>query len=170
MTRLSDDCPAPSGAGTAFARFRRDNDGGMAVPVEFVNEISKVVEGEDSILARCRQISISSNTVSIPQSEVTPWGSTGPQAYVVGEADAITQSKPRLTELRLILRKVACLVPSSEELLSDAPAMQSFIAREAADAGGRGGERHSQAALLPLREVQGPRSGAARGPQRRRSV
>jgi hypothetical protein len=33
MTRLSDDCLAPSGAGTAFARFRRDNDGGMAVPI-----------------------------------------------------------------------------------------------------------------------------------------
>jgi HK97 family phage major capsid protein len=110
-------------------------DGGFAVPEQWRSDIMAKVVGEDSILARCTQIPLSTgNSMTIPYDEDEPWRATGIQAYWEGEAGAATQVKPLLTQKELRLRKLIALVPVTEELMSDAPAMGAYVSRRASDA------------------------------------
>ena len=102
-------------------------DGGFAVPPDFRAAIMSVVEAEDSLLSRCDRLTTSSNSLTVPADQTTPWGTTGPQAYWVGENALLTQSKPSLEERTLKLNKLAVLVPVTDELLGDAPAMTSYL-------------------------------------------
>ena len=102
-------------------------DGGFAVPPDFRASIMSVVESEDSLLSRCDRLTTSSNSLTVPADQTTPWGTSGPQAYWVGENSQLTQSKPSLEERTLKLNKLAVLVPVTDELLSDAPAMTSYL-------------------------------------------
>ena len=59
----------------------------------------------------------SSNTITFPKDETTPWASSGGlQAYWDGENDQLTQSKVALKEHTLRLNKLTALVPVTEEL------------------------------------------------------
>jgi HK97 family phage major capsid protein len=107
-------------------------DGGFAVPVDFRTAIMEAVMGEDSLLPRCDQITVSGNTFTCPYDMTTPWQSTGGvQAYWDGEAAAATQSKPALEERTIKLNKIRALVPMTEELLEDASAMDAYLRRKA---------------------------------------
>lgn len=107
-------------------------DGGFAVPPDFRSTIITKVMGEDSLLARTDQMTTSGNSITIPLDETTPWQSTGGvQAYWESEAGQKAQSKPALTELTLKANKVIALVPMTDELLEDAPAMASYVNRKA---------------------------------------
>jgi HK97 family phage major capsid protein len=64
----------------------------------------------------------------------TPWGTTGVQARWTGEAVAATQDKEPLQEINIRLSKLSVLVPMTEELLEDAPAMGTFVAKKAGEA------------------------------------
>lgn len=103
-------------------------DGGFAVPPDFRTEIVKRVMGEDSLLARTDQMTTSSNSITVPTDETTPWQTSGGiQAYWESEAGQKTQSKPQLSEKTVKANKIICLVPMSDELLQDAPAMASYV-------------------------------------------
>jgi HK97 family phage major capsid protein len=103
-------------------------DGGFAVPPDFRTEIVKRVMGEDSLLARTDQMSTSSNSITVPTDETTPWQSSGGiQAYWESEAGQHSQGKPRLTEKTVKANKIIALVPMTDELLQDAPAMASYV-------------------------------------------
>lgn len=107
-------------------------DGGFAVPQEFRDAITKLVQSEpDSLMARCDQLPISRASIAVPDDETEVWGSSGPQAYWEGEADALGQSKPALKLKEYRLRKLTALVPATEELLEDAPALGAYIEAEA---------------------------------------
>lgn len=107
-------------------------DGGFAVPPDFKTAIMEKVTGEDSLLPFCDQVQTSSNVFTMPIDETTPWQTTdGIQAYWDGEAFAATQSKPRLEERTVRLNKIRTLVPVTEELLEDAPGMDSYLRRKA---------------------------------------
>jgi HK97 family phage major capsid protein len=107
-------------------------DGGFAVPPDFRTEILSKVFGEDSLIARTDRLQSSSNTITLPTDETTPWQSSGGiQSYWTAEGAAKTQSKVALGETTLKLHTLATLVPVTEELLEDAPAMGAYLNRKA---------------------------------------
>jgi len=109
-------------------------DGGFAVPPEWRSEIMRLVMGEDSILARTDRQSVSGNTITFPVDETTAWQSTGGiQTYWDSEASTISQSKPSLTDLTIKLSRLTSLVPVTEELLEDAPAMSGYVTSKAGE-------------------------------------
>lgn len=109
-------------------------DGGFAVPPEMRDQIMVMVDGEESILARAARMTTASNSVSLPIDETTPWQTSGGiLAYWEGEAGTITQSKPNLKQTTVKLNKCTALVPVTDELLEDAPAMASYVPMKAGE-------------------------------------
>jgi HK97 family phage major capsid protein len=107
-------------------------DGGFGVPPDFRNVIISKVMGEDSLISMTDQLSTSSNNITFPADETTPWQTTGGiQAYWESEAGVHTQSKPALVEKTIKANKIIALVPLTDELLDDAPAMASYVNRKA---------------------------------------
>jgi HK97 family phage major capsid protein len=102
-------------------------DGGFAVPPDYRTEIMQAVEGEDSLMALTDPIPTSSNSITIPKDETTPWGTSGVQAYWDGEGDTLAQSKVALGQDNIRLNKLTALVPVTDELLEDAPALGGYI-------------------------------------------
>lgn len=103
-------------------------DGGFAVPPDFQATIIKKILGEDSLLSRTDQMTSSSNSMTVPIDETAPWDATGGiQAYWESEAGQKTQSKPALGEVSVKLNKCIVLVPLTDELLEDAPAMATYV-------------------------------------------
>lgn len=109
-------------------------DGGFLIPPDFRSEIQKKINGDESLLPRTRQFRTSSNNVTMPINETAPWDGTGVQAYWEGEAKKYTPSKDGFGEANFRLHKLTALVPVTEELLSDAPLIESFLATQAPEA------------------------------------
>jgi HK97 family phage major capsid protein len=103
-------------------------DGGFAVPPDWRAEIMKQVEGEDGLMQYVDQQPVTGNGITYPVDEATPWGTSGIQAYWDGEAATMTQKKPVLKDLTVKLHRLTALVPVTDELLEDAPAMGSYVA------------------------------------------
>jgi HK97 family phage major capsid protein len=109
-------------------------DGGFAVPPEWRSEIMRLVAAEDGLLARCDQQTLSGNSITFPVDETTAWQSSGGiQTYWDSEAATISQSKPQLKDLTVKLHRLTALVPVTEELLDDVPAMSSYVSGKAGD-------------------------------------
>jgi len=107
-------------------------DGGFAVPPDFRTTIMEKVAAEASLIARTDQLVSSSNTITIPKDETTPWQSSGGiQAYWEGEAEQHTKSKPALESTSIKLNKLTAMVNVTDELLEDAPALGAYIRRKA---------------------------------------
>jgi HK97 family phage major capsid protein len=107
-------------------------DGGFAVPPDFRTNIMVKVMGEDSLLSRTDQLTSSSNSITLPKDETTPWQTSGGiQAAWENEMAQLTQSKVALEQNTIRLNKLTALVPVTEELLEDAPAMASYMNRKA---------------------------------------
>jgi len=103
-------------------------DGGFAVPPDFRTNIVKRVMGEDSLLSRTDQMTTSSNSITVPTDETTPWQTSGGiQAYWESEAGQMTQSKPQLTDKTVKANKIIAMVPMTDELLQDAPSMAAYV-------------------------------------------
>jgi HK97 family phage major capsid protein len=108
-------------------------DGGFAVPTEWRSAIWEKVAGEASLFSRTDQNPASRNTIVFPGDETTPWQTTGGiQANWEGEGDQLAQSKVALVDKSIRLNKLTALVPVTEELLEDAPALGSYISRKVA--------------------------------------
>jgi HK97 family phage major capsid protein len=118
-------------APTSFGQEGVGEDGGFAVPPDFRSTIMQKVLGEASMLGRCDQLTSGGNTVVFPKDETTPWQSSGGiQAFWEGEAGQFTQSKPNLGSQTYRLNKLTALVPVTEELMDDAPGMDSYLRRK----------------------------------------
>ncbi len=121
-------------APSSFGQEAVGADGGFAVPPDFRTEIMKQVMGEDSLFARTDQQVTSSNALTLPIDTNTPWDtSTGVQAAWVGESGTISGSKPSLKQLETKAHKLAALVPVTEELLADVPALTGYLNSKIAD-------------------------------------
>ncbi|RYE41608.1 MAG: phage major capsid protein [Hyphomicrobiales bacterium] len=119
-------------APTTFGTEGVGADGGFAVPPDFRSAIMQKVMGEDSLLSFTDQQTASGNSITFPADETTPWQSSGGiQAYWEVEGGQKTQSKPALTEKTVKLNKVIALVPLTDELLEDAPAMAGYVNKKA---------------------------------------
>lgn len=125
---------AGNGDRTAFANAvhyeKNGEDGGFLVPEEVSQAIIKKLAGDESLFARTRQFTVSQgNTLSIPIDENQPWNS-GIKAYWVDEGAKITSTKNKLGRAEFKLKKLAAMVELTDELLDDAPAMESYIMAE----------------------------------------
>lgn len=125
--------PRLANAPTTYGSEATGPDGSFAVPPDFRSTILQKVTGPDSLLSRCDQNPTASNGITFPKDETAPWGTTGVQAYWTGEAAQMTQSKPVLEKSTISVEKLTCLVPVTDELLEDAPALGSFVQRKAGD-------------------------------------
>ncbi len=120
-------------AASTYGNESSGTDGGFAVPPDFRAAIFDKAFGEDSLISRTDQQPVSGNSLTFPTDMSTPWGSGGITTFWTGEAAEITQSKPVLEDVTVRLHKLSCLVPVTEELLEDAPAMGSYVTRKAAE-------------------------------------
>lgn len=114
-------------AATTYANESTGADGGYLVPPTYSTELMGVIEDNEPLLARTRQIPISGNTLVMPASEETAHGTTGIQAYWEGEAATMTQTKPVFQNREIKATRLATLVPVTEESLEDAPALGNWV-------------------------------------------
>lgn len=118
-------------APTTYGSEGVGEDGGFAVPPDFRTAIMEKVLAEDSLLSRTDQLTTTSNSITFPADETTPWDSSGGiQAYWSDEAALISQSKPSLKEKQVRLHKLTSLVPVTDELLQDAGALDGYLRRK----------------------------------------
>lgn len=115
-------------AATTYGNEGTGADGGFVVPPDFRNQIWSKIAGEESLVTRTEQMVTSSNGITIPADETAPWDtSTGIQAYWESEGGAKTPSKPAFETKTSRLNKLICFVPVTDELLEDAPALESWL-------------------------------------------
>ena len=119
-------------AATTYGNEGTGGDGGFAVPPEFRRAIWEKVNAEENLLTRCDRLETGSNNMTVPKDETTPWQTTGGvQAYWEGEGAQATASKPALEMSTMRLAKLMALVPVSDELLEDAPGLESWLRSKA---------------------------------------
>ena len=117
------------------AAFEKNGeDGGFLIPEDFRQEIQKKVSSDESLLSRTRQFQTAGNHLVLPTNETAPWDGNGIQAKWEEEGGTYVESKPKFSQKSLRLHKLTALVPVSEELLDDAPALQSWINMSAPEA------------------------------------
>lgn len=102
-------------------------DGGFAIPPEFSKNIWRLSMGEGSLLPMTSNTEVTGNSMVFPKDETTPWGGDGVQAYWKGEATAGTAGKMVLGSEMLRLKELMVMVPVTNELLEDAPALGSYL-------------------------------------------
>jgi len=123
--------PRLMNAPTTYGNESSGADGGFAIPPEFRNEIMQLVEDEEDILGMTDQMTTSTNSMTFPKDETTPWQESGGiQCNWEGEGQQLDQSKPSLKENTIRLNKLTSLVPVTEELLNDASAIDSYLRRK----------------------------------------
>lgn len=119
-------------APTTYGTEAVGTDGGFAVPPQYSSEIVQLLQSEQSLLNLTDQQTTTSNSMSYPVDETSDWQTTGGiQAYWESEAGQMTQSKPSLKLLTTYANKVIALVPVTDELLEDAPALDRYLKRKA---------------------------------------
>lgn len=118
-------------APTTYSQESVGADGGFLVPPDFRTEIWTKVNGEDSLLGRTDQQTTTKHTMTWPSDEDTPWAASGGiQAYWESEASQLSQSKIALETRTIRLNKLTALIPVTEELLEDAPGLDSYLRRK----------------------------------------
>jgi len=128
--RLKIDAAAP----TTFGSEGSGADGGFAVPPAYAADIWTLLTAGDSLLPLCQQLETDGNSLVLPKDETTGWGSTGVIAAWQGEGIALTQLKPALGTEVLRLCKLMAFVALSDELLTDAPGLTTYLPKKAGDA------------------------------------
>lgn len=116
---------------TTYGAEGTNADGGYAVPPDFRSEILKKVQSEESLLSRTDQLTSSTNSITIPTDETTGWqGSGGVLAAWENEGSQFSQTKPSVGQVIVRLNKLGALIPVTEELLEDAPALGTYLGRK----------------------------------------
>lgn len=114
-------------------REKVGEDGGFLVPDDMLDQIQKKIEGDESLLPRTRQLTTAGNRISIPVDENQPWtgSSSNFESYWVGEEKSATESQKKMSECDIKLHKVAAKVSVTDEMLEDAPLIESIIMQDA---------------------------------------
>jgi HK97 family phage major capsid protein len=120
--------PRFQAAATTYGSEGTSADGGYALPPDFRDTINKKVQGEQNLMSLCEQYVTSSNKITVPLDTTTPWQTSG--GVLVNwtdEGTAITNSKPSLAQIDIQAYKLAALVPLTDELIEDVPAINSWL-------------------------------------------
>ena len=112
---------------------KNGEDGGFLVPEEMREEIAQKMGSDEALISRTRQFPIGGNALSLPTDENQPW-TGGVQAYWTAEGQPITGSDHSFGQANWRLHKVAALVKTTDELLEDAVALESYIRSMAPEA------------------------------------
>lgn len=116
----------PQGAPTNV-HVESGEDEGLMVPPEFRKEIwTLIMDGED-VLSMMKPETTSSNQVAIVRDQSTPWDATGIQTRWEGEAKQLTASKLATKGDLVRLHKHFAFVNASDELIEDAPLLNSRL-------------------------------------------
>lgn len=122
-------------APSTFANEAAGADGGFAVPPTFAEEIFIMILAGDSLMPLCDDQKTTGNSMTYPVDQDPPWsGAPGVFASWQVEGQSLAQLKPSLSANTMRLHKLLTFVPLSDELLADAPALQSYLVRKSADA------------------------------------
>lgn len=116
--------------GSNYANESVGEEGGYLVPPEFANSIREYSLEEDALLPLTSSDPVSGNSMRIPVDETTPWGTDGIRAYWEGEAGLSTNTKPKLEQRELRLRKLFGIVPVTDEMLEDSVFVSSYLPRK----------------------------------------
>jgi HK97 family phage major capsid protein len=108
-------------------------DGGFLIPPEFSRDIFTLSLGEDALLPYTDDYDIEGNSMVFPKDETTPWGTDGIRAYWQAEANTGTATKPKLSATTQFLHKMMALVPLTDELIADGPALGQYLNRKIGD-------------------------------------
>ena len=108
------------------------SDGGFLVQQDFSNELLQQVFATGILAPKCRRIQISGNANSMKINGVDETSRASSRAggvigYWKDEAALKTASKPKFRQIELNLKKLIGLCYATDELLSDATALESFI-------------------------------------------
>lgn len=109
------------------------SDGGFLVPPTFSERIMERVYREGGLLERADKHELGGNTMIFPRNNESSrvdgsrWG--GVQTYWTQEGLTITASSPTFGQVRLDLHKLACVVPLTNELKQDAPAVEGYLTK-----------------------------------------
>lgn len=116
-------------AATSFGAEGVGPDGGFAVPPDFRAQIAELVFGDASLLQLCNVVPTSSSGLSMPVDSMAPHdeSSGGLIAEWLGEGQTMTQRKPSLGKIEVKLHKLGVLVPLTDELLEDGPAVSAWL-------------------------------------------
>lgn len=130
-------CVIAGGKGDEGARSRLLNalgmnegvgeDGGFLVPPEYRETIMKQVMGEEALLTQCDGAVTAKNAVGQPVDKTTPWSTSGIQVFWEGEGQAAAASKQPTELATLRLSKLFARVDLTDELLDDAPLLDSYL-------------------------------------------
>jgi len=106
--------------------------GGAFVPTNIAADFIELLRPASVFL------SMAPRRVSVPNGNLTfPKLQTGSTAYWVGESNSLTPSQPTTSALRLDLKKLAVLVPMSNEFLRDSgPSATDMLRMDIAEAAG----------------------------------
>jgi HK97 family phage major capsid protein len=117
----------------ASQREKVGEDGGFLVPDDMLDQIQKKIEGDESLLPRTRQLQTAGNRISIPVDENMPWSgsSSNFESYWVGEEQSASESQKKFNECDIKLNKIAAKVSVTDEMLEDAPLIESIIMQDA---------------------------------------
>lgn len=108
---------------------------GFLVPLEYRQQIWDLVFGSQyDLMPYFTPETTASNGVEIAKDETTPWGATGVQAAWRSEATQLTASKLLLDGGRVPLNELYAFVAATDEVLADAPLMQSRLSLKASAA------------------------------------
>ncbi len=129
-SQIDDRLKIGAAAPTTYGNEGAGADGGYLVPPEFAAEVFMISHGENALVSMTDNTPVTGNSMTFPADETTPWGTNGIRAYWDGEAAAATQTKPLLKTRNLRLNKLMALVPVTDELLADAPALSAYLTRK----------------------------------------
>lgn len=107
---------------------------GYMVPPAIRDTIWEIALSDEDILGMVTPEPTESNMVELVKDETTPWGSTGIQAKWRAEASQMTPSKLATNAIQVRLHELYAFVLSSDELLADAPRLNSRLTKGAARA------------------------------------
>jgi HK97 family phage major capsid protein len=106
-------------------------DGGFAIPVGVAGALWDFSGGEPDLLSWCSNSPIASNSALVPNDQTPPWSTSSVRAYWQGELQS-TQTKPKLSNLDLRMKKLLALIPVSDELVADGGQLLSdYLTRQA---------------------------------------
>jgi len=122
------------GVGGALGASEADPaDGGFLLQPDFVRPLVERLYLSGSILSRCMEFPVSnkSNAIAFPQfdesSRVDGSRMGGFRAYWANEADTATATKPKFSRAEITASKIIGLAYCTEELFSDAAALEIFV-------------------------------------------
>lgn len=114
-------------------REKVSEDGGFLVPETMLDAVQKKVESDESLMTRCRILRTAGNRITIPVDENAPWSgsSSNFDCEWVGEEKTAAETQKKMNEADIKLHKLQAKISVTDELLEDAPLIESIIMQDA---------------------------------------